>query len=946
MESAMGALGVLLPKLTQLLQDEYNLHKNAKKDIQYVSKELQRIYATLQMVSEMQPENLTKLVKMWVADVRELSYDMEDIVDSFLVRVQGPERPNKKGTKRILKEMTQKLTKAWAYSGIGHEIKDLKERVKEVADRRDRYKIETVVPAKTTSVDPRVTALYTNLTKLVGIDEAREELITRVIAEDDTSTLQQRIISIVGFGGLGKTTLAKAVCEKLKNKFDCTALIPVSRNPDTKKLLKDILYELDKQKYENIHGALLDERQLIDLAREFLQNKRYFIVIDDIWSMEPWDVLSCALVDNNMISRIIITTRKIDVAEQVGGYCYKLKPLSPDSSKMLFCRRIFGCGDIFPEQYYEVSEKFLKKCAGVPLAIITTSGLLANKLGNVKEWHQLCDSIGSGIGRNDDMENMRKILSLSYYDLPSHRKTCLLYLSIYPEDYKIDKEELIWKWIAEGFVQHGKGGQSLFEIGESYFHELVNRSLVQPIYSSDHDSSTLHDVDEPWSCHVHDMVLDLISSLSREENFATTVLGDDNGDTYSGNKIHRLALHDTNWPTRDISRLNISKLRSLTIFGSGCIINSMPPSLPCYRLLRVLDLRYSNFVCGHSSLRLFIGNLVHLRYLRLPWDVYTDEVLAEIGKLQYLQWLDLGGAENIRELPSSILGLKKLMLLFINTRIRLPAGLKNLTSLEELRHQVLVDSVQLAEEQGHLTQLRILSLVVSLEMKKDEEGRWDESLRTALVGSLANLHKIQTLDIYNNNYESDLDGSMDSPLGNLRDLIIFSIKLLPSWINPVTLPLLSRLQIIMVSQVRRQDIQVLGMLQALTSLDIRVSGGRPRPRVLERSVVGADAFPCLVECTLLGFPVVPSMFPAGAMPRLETFRFYIDLEAFSTGGDLTVDDDLALGHLPSLQEVAVSKLVTAGDEAVSSQDEVATKVKEKLWHEKDVHPNHPSIYLY
>ncbi|KAJ1257180.1 hypothetical protein BS78_K197200 [Paspalum vaginatum] len=882
MESAMGALGVLLPKLTQLLQDEYNLHKNAKKDIQYVSKELQRIYATLQMVSEMQPENLTKLVKMWVADVRELSYDMEDIVDSFLVRVQGPERPNKKGTKRILKEMTQKLTKAWAYSGIGHEIKDLKERVKEVADRRDRYKIETVVPAKTTSVDPRVTALYTNLTKLVGIDEAREELITRVIAEDDTSTLQQRIISIVGFGGLGKTTLAKAVCEKLKNKFDCTALIPVSRNPDTKKLLKDILYELDKQKYENIHGALLDERQLIDLAREFLQNKR----------------------------------------------------------------RIFGCGDIFPEQYYEVSEKFLKKCAGVPLAIITTSGLLANKLGNVKEWHQLCDSIGSGIGRNDDMENMRKILSLSYYDLPSHRKTCLLYLSIYPEDYKIDKEELIWKWIAEGFVQHGKGGQSLFEIGESYFHELVNRSLVQPIYSSDHDSSTLHDVDEPWSCHVHDMVLDLISSLSREENFATTVLGDDNGDTYSGNKIHRLALHDTNWPTRDISRLNISKLRSLTIFGSGCIINSMPPSLPCYRLLRVLDLRYSNFVCGHSSLRLFIGNLVHLRYLRLPWDVYTDEVLAEIGKLQYLQWLDLGGAENIRELPSSILGLKKLMLLFINTRIRLPAGLKNLTSLEELRHQVLVDSVQLAEEQGHLTQLRILSLVVSLEMKKDEEGRWDESLRTALVGSLANLHKIQTLDIYNNNYESDLDGSMDSPLGNLRDLIIFSIKLLPSWINPVTLPLLSRLQIIMVSQVRRQDIQVLGMLQALTSLDIRVSGGRPRPRVLERSVVGADAFPCLVECTLLGFPVVPSMFPAGAMPRLETFRFYIDLEAFSTGGDLTVDDDLALGHLPSLQEVAVSKLVTAGDEAVSSQDEVATKVKEKLWHEKDVHPNHPSIYLY
>ncbi|KAJ1256896.1 hypothetical protein BS78_K276400 [Paspalum vaginatum] len=276
MESATGALRVLLPKLTQLLTDEYNLHKNAKKDIQYVSKELERIYATLRMVGEVPPEKLTELVKLWAADIRELSYDMEDIVDSFLVRVQGTdERPSKKGTKRILKEMMRKITKAWDYSGIGHEIRDIKERVKEVAERRDRYKdVDNIVPAKTTSVDPRVTALYTNLTELVGIDKAREELITRVTGEDDTSIQQQRIISIVGFGGLGKTTLAKAVYDELKNKFDCTAFVPVSRNPDTKKILKDILYELDKQKYENIHSALLDERQPIDLARVILQNKR------------------------------------------------------------------------------------------------------------------------------------------------------------------------------------------------------------------------------------------------------------------------------------------------------------------------------------------------------------------------------------------------------------------------------------------------------------------------------------------------------------------------------------------------------------------------------------------------------------------------------------------------------------------------------------------------
>ncbi|KAJ1255105.1 hypothetical protein BS78_K289100 [Paspalum vaginatum] len=924
MDLVTGALGVLLSNLAELLTDEYNLQKNVKKDIEYLCKELDSMKAALRVVGEVPPEQLDEVVKIWARDVREMSYDMEAIVDTFLVEVQCPE-PHIKGiAKRFVNSMKEMFNKVWACRGIGQEIKDMKERVREVAERRDRYRVDTIVPVKTTSVDPRVTALYTKLTELFRIDEAREELITRVTAEADTSTQQQRIISIVGFGGLGKTTLAKTVYDKLKMQLNCTAFVRVSRNPDTKKLLKDILYEFDKQKYENIHSTLLDEKQLIDLAREFLENKRYFIVIGGIWSRELGDILRCALFDNNMRSRIIITTRRIDVADQLGGYCYKLKPFSPDSSKMLFCRRIFGCGDTLPRQYSEVSEKIRNKCAGVPLAIITTSGLLANKLGHMKEWYKLCDSIGSGMGRNDDMENMRKILSLSYYDLSSHLKTCLLYLSVCPEDYEIDKNMLIWKWTAEGFVQHGEGGQSLFEIGERYFHELVNRSLVQPIYSNNKDLWTLHYSDEPWSCRVHDMVLDLICSLSRQENFVTTVLAGDNNNenTYSGSKIHRLALHGTtNWPPRDISRLNMSKLRSFATFGSGCITNSIPPSLPCYRLLRVLDLgENGNILRNHSSLRVFIGNLVHLRYLRLPWDAHTDGVLVEMGKLQFLQC-------------------RKLMYLRVESGTRLPAGFNNLTSLEVLG-EACVDSVQLAEDLGHLTQLRFLILRVSRSMKKDEEGRRDSRLRTALVGSLAHLHKIQTLKIYNNNDDSDLEGSMDSNLGNLRDLSICEIRLLPSWINPTTLPLLSRLEI-MASQVRRQDIQVLGMLQALTSLEVYgPPRGRPRAR-MERFVVAADAFPCLVGCRLGGFEAVPSMFPPGAMPRLEIFWFDIDLVAFAAGGggDLaSVDDGLALGHLPSLQEVAVGAVSSRGDE-------VATRVKERLRHEVDVHPNQPSIRL-
>ena len=216
-----------------------------------------------------------------------------------------------------------------------------------------------------------------------------------------------------------------------------------------------------------------------------------------------------------------------------------MKSLNNHDSKRLFYKRIFPQGSKCPDELGEVSRKILKKCGGVPLAIITIASALAGgqKVKPKCEWDVLLQSLGSGLTEDNSLEEMRRILSFSYYNLPSHLKTCLLHLCIYPEDSKIDRDRLIWKWVAEGFVHHGNQGTSLFLLGLSYFNQLINRSMIQPIYDS---------IGEVYACRVHDMVLDLICNLSHEAKFVNLLDGTGNHIMSSQSNVRRLSLQNRN----------------------------------------------------------------------------------------------------------------------------------------------------------------------------------------------------------------------------------------------------------------------------------------------------------------------------------------------------------------------------------------------------------------
>ena len=127
--------------------------------------------------------------------------------------------------------------------------------------------------AAATSIDPRLTALFTKRSQLVGMSVPMSTLINMLSASnDDMSNRKMKIVCVVGFGGLGKTTLAKRVFDEFKANFCCAAFVSVGRIPDLKKVFKDILINLG---HTDSNLMVLDETQLINSVRGFLESKRY-----------------------------------------------------------------------------------------------------------------------------------------------------------------------------------------------------------------------------------------------------------------------------------------------------------------------------------------------------------------------------------------------------------------------------------------------------------------------------------------------------------------------------------------------------------------------------------------------------------------------------------------------------------------------------------------------
>ncbi|XP_028121410.1 disease resistance protein RPM1-like [Camellia sinensis] len=187
--------------------------------------------------------------------------------------------------------------------------------------------------------------------------------------------------------GLGKTTLVKKVYdnETVKKHFNSHAWLTVSESINIEDLMKDMIQQLFTEILQPVPSDIetMSINRLKGMVKDFLQQRRYVVVFDDVWKVDVWDAVKSVLPNNNCGSRVILLTCLSDIASstycnETDGNVYTLMPLSAEESWMLFCNKTFR-GNLSPPHLKEISHKFLKIFNGLPLAIVAISGSLAIK---------------------------------------------------------------------------------------------------------------------------------------------------------------------------------------------------------------------------------------------------------------------------------------------------------------------------------------------------------------------------------------------------------------------------------------------------------------------------------------------------------------------------------------------------------------------------------------
>ena len=679
---------LLVSTVAQEAEQEIRLVVGVDKEAKKLVDNLRAVQAVL---NDAEKKQVTEdAVKVWLEKLNNVCYEMEEVVDEWnteLIKSAIQKEEEKNANSAPVLKMKQvcsfipspsccfsQVDKLARRHDIAHKIKKLDGILDEITKEKDRYQFQLTNDLSPKVVERPQTTSFVDVSEICGRDSVKDDLVGMLLGKGSEEESSPHLISLVGMGGIGKTTLAQLAYNdpKVQAHFEIKVWVCVSNPFDQCKVSKEILESIEHQS-----PNLTALQGLLEKITIKVWGKKFFLVLDDVWMEDSimWEPFKNALKCCAQGSRIIVTTRKSRVAEVMGSVSVtNLELLSKKDCWSVFSKIAFFDRDPKQrEQLEDLGWQMVEKCKGLPLAAKTLGSLMRFKRSR-EEWKSILDN---NLWKFEDVErSLYAPLSLSYYDLSSPLRQCFTFCAVFPKDYVFSSNELVFMWMAQGYIK-SKANMEMELIARDYFEILAIRSFF-------HDFEKNEDNSKIKKCKMHDIVHDFAQLMSKNECFSINSDKELGLDYKIARHLQLEILKKTQFPESVYSAKNLRTL--IFVYRSGYKLSTL---FQHFRCLRALSLNGDML----KELPDAVENFIHLRYLNLInyCGNGLPETICHLSNLQTLKIII--GSNEFHKLPqgiSKLINLRHFILDFnncwLNLNIEFPRGFGRLTSLRTLNY--------------------------------------------------------------------------------------------------------------------------------------------------------------------------------------------------------------------------------------------------------------------